>query len=89
MVDEICNIINNADSSNNCILTSYVNFATMYTNVPEWLYSTNYWTITPYVSNPDAVYSVSPPGTIGPYSACNDNPDGVRPVIATLKSNIK
>ena len=89
-VDEICNIINSIDSSNNCTPTSQGNLAEMYTNVPEWLYSVSYCTSVPYTPNSFNVYTViSTSKLTSDYTAYNNSTYGVRPVIVALKSNIK
>ena len=96
MVDEICNIINNADSSNNCTIDNAFydsngskKLTEAFSNVPAWLYSTYYWTMTPFTSICDDVYNVYPSSILVYHSAGFDGRLGTRPVIVTLKSNIK
>ena len=87
--DEICNIINNVDSSNACKADESVILTEMYTNVPTWLYSIYYWTMSPSTSDSSGVYRVNITGDLRDNSARIDSVYGVRPVIITLKSNIK
>ena len=94
------NIINASDSSNNCdsLPASEVTLNEEYTNVPIWLYSTNYWTMTSSNSNTHHVYSVYTGSNLvhcnAGYNGSNGTNGnivayGTRPVIVTLKSNIK
>ena len=90
-VDDICNIINNVDSSNNCISTS-VSLKLAYTNVPEWLHLTWYWTMTPF--NFASYYISADCTVVTDYGLEGNSADmndfiGARPVIVTPKSNIK
>ena len=94
--DEICNIINNADSSNNCTMDNanhdsngYKKLIEVFANVPTWLYSTNYWTIAPDASNFRRVFGVSAASHFISCSASFGDTYGTRPVIVTLKSNIQ
>ncbi len=89
---EICNIINVSDSSNNCnpSPTSAMILQDTYTNVPEWLYSTAYWTMTPYSLNSTNEYVINASSGFGPRVVKGGNFSfGSRPVIVTNKSNIK
>ena len=51
--------------------------------------STNYWTMTPNASSSSYVYIVNYIGDLYDYNASLDGSLGARPVIVTLKSNIK
>ncbi len=91
-LQEICNIINATDTSNNCIpiTTGSINFKDTYISVPEWLYSINYWTMTLNSSNVNYVYHVDTNFYLNNVAhANNDVKFGARPVIITNKSNIK
>ena len=94
--DEICNIINNADSSNNCTIDKayYISngnkkLIEVFTNVPAWLYSTEYWTMSSCTSDHYNVYRVSIASNLYNSYATHYRTFGTRPVIVTLKSNIK
>ena len=99
---EICNIVNASDNNNNCSSTKNeyinINLSTQYSNVPEWLgFAPNhYWTMDEYTGNSTGVYYVG--NNIWYYDDNNyantaghewGSISGVRPVIVTLKSNIK
>ena len=100
---EICNIINNVDSNNDCTMTNAdydsngnKKLIEAFTNIPEWLYSTYYWTMTHYPAGFGQVedkvatnyaYDVSYDYDVS--YAYIDSVYGTRPVIVTLKSNIK
>lgn len=57
-------------------------------SVPTWVYSSMYWTMTPYSDNTTAIWYVDNDSTI--YMEHNvSNYRGVRPVINLLKSSIK
>ena len=93
---EICNIINNVDSNNDCTMTNAdydsngnKKLIEAFTNIPEWLYSTYYWTMTPGLSNSYYVYSMLTTSYFSTGYAHYAGERGVRPVIVTLKSNIK
>lgn len=90
---EICNIINIIDSSNNCVPpTVNINLTSQYVNVPTWLYSTSYWTMTVAINNSWYLYRMDGVANISALhlnAASNDQAFGARPVIVTNKSNIK
>ena len=86
---EMCNIIDSADSSNNCDPTKAGVLPTMYKNVPSWLYSAYYWLMTSSEVN---VYNIAV-GNFGVLNASFGADDvhyrGARPVIVVSKNNIK
>ena len=89
--DEICNIINNVDSSNNCVYPSDGSelILTKFVGNISWIYSTYYWSMTPHATDSNIVYGSNVNGYFGNIYANNNAIDGIRPVIVTLKSNIK
>ena len=90
--DEICNIVDAMDSTNNCDVGVFGDLSVLYKNVPTWLYSTNYWT-TNYNQNDSSyvlhIYNIYGGAGYNEYYAFFENIDGARPVIVTSKSNIK
>ncbi len=90
--DEICNIVDAMDSTNNCDVGVFGDLSVQYKNVPTWLYSTNYWT-TNYNQNDSSyvlhIYNIYGGAGYNEYYAFFENIDGARPVIVTLKSNIQ
>lgn len=90
--EEICNVINASDASNKCnpSLKTDVIINKMYKKVPNWLYSTSYWTMT---TTGTYGYGVSTMDTTSSSliatNASNNETFGIRPVIVTNKSNIK
>ena len=87
--DEICNVINSVDN-NNCEPGTIDFLNTLYKNVPEWLYSTYYWTMTPNSSNSYNLYRINTNSGLNNNGlASSDTNRGVRPILVTSKSNIK
>ena len=86
---EICNIINNASSQNNCDPTATGVLLTNFIDTPEWLYSTYYWTMTQISDNCQYVIILTNNGYLNKHSSSYTVHPGARPIIVTLKSNIQ
>ena len=86
---EICNIINNASSQNNCDSTATGVLLTNFIDTPEWLYSTYYWTMTPISDNCQYVIILTNNGYLNKHSSSYTVHPGARPIIVTSKTNIK
>ncbi len=88
---EICNIIDASDASNKCNQSPKTDVAMnkIYKKVPNWLYSTSYWTMTATGSYGYGVSTIDTTSNLMAINASDNETFGIRPVIVTKKSNIK
>ena len=86
---EVCNIINSFSTNNKCSISGTI--GDTYENVPNWIYSTTYWTMTHATTDSVTVFDIrdSDVGEFGSAHAMVSSHAGIRPVIVTLKSNIQ